>query len=51
MKENKDYQLKVRLTKSEKEMLVQAAAAANLNISEYVRMALYHTIGGIQNDK
>ena len=46
MKENKDYQLKVRLTKSERELLVQAAAAANMNISEFVRMALYHAIGG-----
>ena len=46
MKENKDYQLKVRLTKSEKELLVEAAASANMNISEFVRMAIYHQMGG-----
>ena len=46
MKENKDYQLKVRLTNSEKELLVEAAAAAGMNISEFVRMAIYQKIGG-----
>lgn len=44
MKENKDYQLKVRLTQTEREKLVEAAAAANMNISEFVRMAIYHQI-------
>ena len=46
MKENRDYQLKVRLTNSEKEMLIQAAERAGMSISEYVRMTLYKTIGG-----
>lgn len=45
MKENKDYQLKVRLTQTEREKLVEAAASANMNISEFVRMAIYHKIG------
>lgn len=44
MKENKDYQLKVRLTQTEREELVKYAAAAGMTISEYVRMALYHQI-------
>lgn len=48
MKENKDYQLKVRLTKSEREILVEKAGAANMSISEYVRAALYQFIGGNQ---
>lgn len=46
MKENRDYQLKVRLTNSEKELLVEAAANADMNISDFVRMALYQIIGG-----
>ena len=45
MKENRDYQLKVRLTNSEKDWLVEAAAAANMNISDFVRMAIYQQIG------
>ena len=46
MKENRDYQLKVRLTNSEKDLLVDRAAAANMTISEYVRAAIYRQIGG-----
>lgn len=46
MRENRDYQLKVRLTNSERDLLVEAAAAANMNISDFVRMALYQKIGG-----
>lgn len=46
MTDNREYQLKVRLTNSEKDLLKQAAAAANLTISEYVRMAIYQKIGG-----
>lgn len=44
MSENREYQLKVRLTNSEKELLMQATEAANLTISEFVRMAIYHQI-------
>ena len=51
MKENKDYQLKVRLTRSEKEQLVEKAGAASMSISEYVRAALYQYFGGSKNDK
>lgn len=46
MKENREYQLKVRLTNSEKEALVEAAAASNMSISDFVRMAIYQRIGG-----
>lgn len=42
MKENREYQLKVRLTNSEKDLLVALAAAAGMSISDYVRAALYH---------
>ena len=49
MKENREYQLKVRLTNSEKEWLVAEAEAAGLTISEFVRAAIYRTIGGKQN--
>ena len=44
MKENREYQLKVRLTNSERDLLVEAAAAAEMSISDFVRMAIYHQI-------
>ena len=50
MKETREYQLKVRLTNSEKEMLIQKAQAAAMTISEYVRAAIYKQIGGNKND-
>ena len=50
MKENRNYQLKVRLTNSERELLVKQAADAGLTISELVRAALYRFIGGNKND-
>lgn len=40
MKENKTYQLKVRLTETERERLQDYAAAHGMTISELVRMAL-----------
>lgn len=51
MKENKTYQLKVRLTNREKELLQRTAAEQNTTISEFVRAALYKFIGGYKNDK
>ena len=48
MKENREYQLKVRLTNSEKELLIQKADAAGMTISEFVRAAVYQFIGGKQ---
>lgn len=45
MKENREYQLKVRLTNSEKEMLADYAAAHNLTISDFVRAAIFRMIG------
>ena len=44
MNENREYQLKVRLTNREKESLMQAAERAGMSISEFVRAAIYHQI-------
>lgn len=41
MKENREYQLKVRLTNSEKEKLVEFAAAHSFTLSDLVRAAIY----------
>ena len=46
MKENKDYQLKVRLTQTERQQLVEYAAAHNMTMSELVRLALNRVLGG-----
>lgn len=46
MKDNRDYQLKVRLTNSERDQLFEAAERAGMTISEFVRAALYQKIGG-----
>lgn len=46
MRENKDYQLKVRLTQAEKNALQKYAGEHNLTISEVVRQALYRIVGG-----
>lgn len=40
MKENKSVQIKCRLTESQKKQVEEYAAAANLNISEVIRLAL-----------
>lgn len=45
MKENRNYQLKVRLTNSEKEKLVEYAAAHNITISDLVRSAIIRFMG------
>lgn len=45
MKENRDYQLKVRLTDKEKDLLFEYAAAHGLTISEAVRSAIARAIG------
>lgn len=42
--ENRVYQLKVRLTNSEREKLVEKAKGAGMTISEFVRLALYQYI-------
>ena len=41
MKEKREYQLKVRLTNSEKEQLQNYAAAHNTSISDLVRKLIY----------
>lgn len=45
MKENKEYQLKVRLTLAERDLVKEYAAAHNMTISELVRMALDRVMG------
>lgn len=49
IKENRDYQLKVRLTNSEKENVINYAAAHNITISELVRAAIQRYLGGKEN--
>ena len=46
MKENRDYQLKVRLTNSERDWLLEAAKNADMTISDFVRAAIYKYVGG-----
>lgn len=46
MKEIKDYQVKVRLTQTEKQAVQEFAAAHNITISELLRQALYRYLGG-----
>ena len=41
MKEKREYQLKVRLTETEKEQLQNYAAAHNVSLSELVRKLIY----------
>lgn len=45
MKENKVYQLKVRLTEAERDLVKEYAAAHNMTISELVRMSIARTMG------
>lgn len=40
MKENKDCQIKVRVSKSEREMIEQYCADAELTISQFLRLAI-----------
>lgn len=40
MKENKTFQIKFRLTASQKEQIDKYAASAGLNISEVMRLAI-----------
>lgn len=50
MKENKDSQIKVRLTQTERKAVQEYAAAHNLTISELVRQALYRMLGGNKDE-
>jgi predicted DNA binding CopG/RHH family protein len=52
MKENKDTQIKVRITTSQKERLDKYCEASGLNLSQFLRMAINEILnGGRQNDK
>ena len=50
MKENKDSQIKVRLTQTERKAVQDYAAAHSLTISELVRQALYRMLGGNKDE-
>ena len=52
MKENKAYQIKFRLTESQKAQVLEYCAAHALTVSEAMRLALTELLnGGKQNDK
>lgn len=40
MKENKDFQIKFRLTASQKQAIEEYCQAHNLSVSEFLRMAV-----------
>lgn len=46
MKENKDIQIKVRITASQKEKMDLYCAASGLNISQFIRLAITEFLGG-----
>lgn len=46
MKENKDCQVKVRITKSEKERIEKYCQDAELTISQFIRIAIKEYFGG-----
>ena len=46
MKENKDLQIKVRITASQKAQIEEYCAASGLNTSQLVRLALQEILGG-----
>lgn len=46
MRDNKNTKIDIRMSIQEKEQLKEYAAAAGMSISEFVRMAIYHQIGG-----
>lgn len=48
MKENKDIQIKVRITASQKESIDKYCAASGLNISQLMRLALNEILGGLE---
>ena len=51
MKENKDVQLKFRLTTSQKTQIENYCATHNITVSEFLRMTVNEFLGGKQNGK
>ena len=52
MKENKEHQIKCRITASQKEQLENYCAAAGLSISAAMRLAITELLnGGNEHDK
>ena len=50
MKENKDCQIKVRITASQKEEIERYCEINGLTISQFLRMAMEETLGGRENE-
>ena len=52
MKENKDVQIKFRLTASQKEKIEKYCELSGLNVSQFLRLAVDEYLnGGNKNDK
>ena len=52
MKENKEFQIKCRITASQKQELLDYCAAADISLSAAMRLAINELInGGIKHDK
>ena len=48
MKENKEEQIKVRITPTEKKKIMEYCEINNLTVSQFVRMAISEVLGGKQ---
>ena len=49
MKEIKDIQIKVRITPTEKEKIMEYCEINNLTVSQFLRMAISEVLGGRNN--
>lgn len=49
MKENKSIQIKVRITPTEKKLIDQYIAGKDINLSEFMRMAINEALPQEQN--
>ena len=49
MKENKSVQIKVRITPTEKKLIDQYIAGKDINLSEFMRMAINEALPQEQN--
>lgn len=50
MKENKDCQIKVRVTAVQKEEIERYCEINGMNVSQFLRMAIEETLGGRKDD-
>lgn len=49
MKDNKDCQIKVRITASQKEQIERYCEISGLNVSQFLRLAIEEYLGGRKN--